>query len=86
MIDDTKQDRASEGQSELKALLAACEWEYDEADTVWTTSCGNMFVFTVDGPKENGMNFCPYCGKTLNVVANGVFSGTPSGVSAGKQG
>lgn len=51
--------------------LATCEWWYDLGDDVWATHCDNMFSFVVDGPKENGMNFCPYCGKPLVVVANG---------------
>lgn len=31
----------------------------------WETSCGNAFTLENDGPKENGMKFCCYCGKVL---------------------
>lgn len=45
-----------------------CDWTEDE-DGNWHTGCGEMFVFTTDGPVENKMRFCPYCGKAL--VTNG---------------
>ena len=39
-----------------------CVWAEDE-DGNWDTGCGEMFVFEAGGPAENGMVFCPYCGK-----------------------
>ena len=50
--------------------LGSCKWEEDVDDGVWSTNCENMFVFIVDGPLENGMNYCPYCGKHLIVEPN----------------
>lgn len=41
-----------------------CEWAKDQ-DSIWHTSCGNAFEFTADGPCENGMLFCCYCGARL---------------------
>jgi DNA-directed RNA polymerase subunit RPC12/RpoP len=41
-----------------------CRWKYDE-DGKWDTSCGESFCFIEDGPKENNMKFCPYCGSRI---------------------
>ena len=41
-----------------------CQWTED-ADGVWETACGEMFLFETDGPLENGFLFCPYCGRKL---------------------
>ncbi len=43
-----------------------CKWEpeSEECET-YETSCGNLFQFFADGPKENGFTHCPYCGKEL---------------------
>lgn len=42
-----------------------CVWAYTNEVDAWETSCGNMFEFTADGPAENRMKFCCYCGKHL---------------------
>lgn len=39
-----------------------CDWYY------WETSCDNAFEFTVDGPKQNGFQYCPYCGRQLEAM------------------
>lgn len=41
-----------------------CNWMPDE-DGVYHTECDEMFVFEVDGPKENSFRFCCFCGKNL---------------------
>ena len=46
---------------------APCIWRPTWEDDSYETSCGEKFVFTCDGPTENGMRFCPYCGKKLKV-------------------
>lgn len=38
-----------------------CAWAHDE-DGLWQTNCGETFVLEHDGPAENGMHFCCYCG------------------------
>lgn len=38
-----------------------CKWTLDD-DGVYNTECGEAFVFTDDGIKENGARFCIYCG------------------------
>lgn len=47
-------------------MLNACLWAEDE-DGNWWTACNNGFVFTDGGPTENGMRFCCYCGRDLQV-------------------
>jgi hypothetical protein len=50
---------------------AQCEWVLDDIDGKWDTGCGEAFFFEVDGPAENGMRYCPYCGKRLVVAPVG---------------
>jgi hypothetical protein len=48
------------------AADTTCVWEEDdEMCGVFDTKCGTSFEFTEGGPEENGMKYCPYCGKTL---------------------
>jgi hypothetical protein len=42
-----------------------CEWTEDTDDGSWDTACGHRFQFTDGGPKENGQQFCGYCGRSL---------------------
>ena len=44
-----------------------CEWTHNDDDGYWDTSCGNAWRFDDGGPKENNMNFCHCCGKTLRI-------------------
>ncbi len=46
-----------------------CVWIHDEDDEKWGTSCGEAYCFLKGGPKENKMEVCPYCDKTLEQVA-----------------
>lgn len=41
-----------------------CGW-IKEGERRYETDCGNGFVFTVDGPIENEMTYCPFCGKQI---------------------
>lgn len=48
-----------------------CAWTqdaFDGNDGCYDTACGHRFVFTDDGPKENGAKFCCYCGGALREV------------------
>ena len=47
-----------------------CEWRVD----VWSkyhetfkTGCGNRFHANEYWPREDGMNFCPFCGNEIDV-------------------
>ena len=48
-----------------------CVWTADEHDdySIWETDCGNTFQLEYDGPEENKMKFCCYCGKLLKQEA-----------------
>ena len=48
-------------------VLETCRWVRDvvATDDVWNTECGEMFVLNDGTPKQNGMVFCPYCGKAI---------------------
>lgn len=43
-----------------------CEWEYDDYEDSWQTSCGTSFSLC-DSDKEV-THYCPYCGKKIKVV------------------
>ena len=44
-----------------------CKWTHNDDDGYWDTSCGKAWRFDDGGPKENNMNFCHCCGKTLRI-------------------
>lgn len=46
-----------------------CSWVPD-SDGNYETLCGEMFTLNDGTPSENGMKFCPYCGKPLREVTD----------------
>ena len=54
-------------QPQAVAVPLTCEWTYDDVDGFWGTACGKAWRFDDGGPKENNMNFCHCCGKTLRI-------------------
>ncbi len=72
---DANMSRVPEGADQLKScasdLSAAlqaqtCAWtEGTEEEGYYSTSCGHLFTFNDDGPKENQFAYCPYCGGAL---------------------
>jgi hypothetical protein len=48
-----------------KKTHGECTWR---EDCGWETSCGELFEFTADGPKENRFGFCPFCGGVLRIA------------------
>ena len=46
----------------------ACRWKEDD-DGLWNTKCGNEF-YLADGCRveENGIKYCPYCGRIIRVA------------------
>ncbi len=44
-----------------------CKWSAD-FEGVWWTDCDEAHVLTNDGPTENNMKFCCYCGKPLEAA------------------
>jgi hypothetical protein len=47
--------------------ISICAWAEDEEGN-WDTGCGNKFIFIEGGPKDNGMEFCCYCGNKLGEI------------------
>jgi len=47
-----------------------CEWIRDE-NGIYDTACSNMYEITYGTPKDNHMEYCPYCGKRIEEKDNG---------------
>ena len=46
-----------------------CTWSQEDEDSyIWLTDCGGTFILNDGDPKENGMQFCCYCGAVIDVV------------------
>lgn len=56
-----------EAWAEAKRIASTCTWKNDSDGHgyYWETDCGNAFQVVDGTPKDNGMNYCPYCGKRL---------------------
>ena len=48
-----------------KAKRDACVWSVDVDGGVWSGPCGVRWSCEYGTPKDNGMNFCPRCGRRL---------------------
>lgn len=46
-----------------------CTWTFSDYDSHWSGTCGAEWVFNDGGPEENGVKFCPKCGKSVAVSA-----------------
>lgn len=63
--------RESGAQARVKISMARasaekpCTWTEDR-DGNWVTGCDNLFILTDGTPSENGMQFCPMCGKRIS--------------------
>lgn len=51
-----------------KAKQEPCLWKWD-VDGFWRGSCGIPWWMETGTPKENGMKFCPKCGRCLKQKA-----------------
>jgi hypothetical protein len=45
-----------------------CRWTLDIEDNLWSGDCGACWYFEFDGPVENGVRFCPGCGKPCCII------------------
>jgi len=62
------EDAARQEQFEKEGV---CIWKREDPDgTIYDTSCGQAFEFNVNGPIENDLLYCAYCGKRLAEVKN----------------
>lgn len=51
----------------LRNRFGPCQWTQEENPDygIWETECGHSFVLDEGNPKENEMNYCPFCGRPL---------------------
>jgi hypothetical protein len=47
-----------------RAGIMVCNWTVD-VDGIWSGDCGIRWECSFETPKDNGMNYCPRCGKRL---------------------
>lgn len=47
----------------------SCTWTFSNYDDHWSGTCGVEWIFPDGGPEENGMKFCPKCGKSVAISA-----------------
>ena len=40
-----------------------CQWQED--GEAWVTQCGHLFQICHGSPEDNGMDFCPFCGRPI---------------------
>ena len=40
-----------------------CTWTWDHDEGCWVTGCGNAWEMTTGTPEDNGVRFCPFCGR-----------------------
>lgn len=43
----------------------ACGWTEESEGIAWATGCGHLFDVNDGTPKQNGMNYCCFCGRSL---------------------
>lgn len=44
-----------------------CLWKFNPDYAYWRSACGQSYEFFVGGPRENGIRFCPFCGRSVRV-------------------
>ena len=47
-----------------------CVWDYDELHDMWETACGQAWCCLEGTLKDNGIRFCPFCGKAIADALN----------------
>ncbi len=47
-----------------------CEWKQDEETGSCSAKCGFAFYLEWDSPAQNGMVYCPRCGRKIKEVPN----------------
>ena len=51
----------------MKKQSKPCRWHlYNEDQNVWEADCGNLFTLIEGSPKDNEMQFCPYCSREID--------------------
>lgn len=75
MLNQTQEPAIDNTAQQFEALATSnahdCLWSYDSHQGTWHGKCGVYWVFMDDGPDENGMKFCPGCGKPVATTSAG---------------
>jgi hypothetical protein len=50
-----------------KRRNAICRWKFDVETCSYDTSCGEKWCFPEGSAVENGLRYCPICGKRASV-------------------
>ena len=50
-------------QTTNKRRSAICRWKVDAETCSYDTSCGNKWCFPEGTARDNGLRYCPVCGK-----------------------
>ena len=51
-----------------RAKTERCHWCLaDEDSNLWESSCGEAFYFGNEDPSYSGFDFCPYCGRKIEM-------------------
>lgn len=58
--------------SKAEAALTSCEWTLIDAEnpSVYNTGCGSVWEFAEADIKDTSIEFCPFCGKVIEVDKN----------------
>jgi hypothetical protein len=69
---DNTHTQAVEAREEVEIIIRAlakrltqraCEWHLDDDEAgAWESACGELWCFGDGDPKDNGMQYCPFCG------------------------
>lgn len=46
-------------------VAPTCTWTEQEEGAYWETACENAFMLSAGTPSENGIEFCPFCGRPI---------------------
>lgn len=49
----------------IRNVQPQCTWTFSNYDDHWSGTCGVEWIFPDGGPEENGVKFCPKCGKSV---------------------
>ena len=71
----TKQANAFQGYQSMRVALSSvvhkhvvfpeCKWITEEGEDYYDTECGNAWMFSAGDIVNNGVVYCPYCGKRV---------------------
>lgn len=64
-------DMGAKALNRIEELKVTCKWTLIDSEySYWTSDCNGDWAFTDGDPEENGMKYCPFCGKKLEQVTH----------------